>query len=504
VPEAPPSAPIRRLNRFEYENSLRELFGEQSWSSAALPLDGYEDPTLAPSPALVEAHHHLARDLARRVTQTESATEAFIGCDAAREGEEECRDSFIREFVERAFRRPLTDWDIERFTSKFDDAAGGGGFPLGVRAVVQITLQSPEFLYRPEFGADAPERGDGWARPAPHEMASRLSYFLWGSPPDAELLEAARADALRSPEELEAQTRRMLAGSLASKTLGYFYRRLLRLDGATYPAAGRPEHPTFTPEVAAHLLGETESFVADVTLVSNGDLRALLTAPYTFVNEPLAAFYGIQGVSGNEFRRVDVDPSRRGGLLTQASFLAATALGPFTDPSERGFRIAGALLCLDVPPEPDGAAPIPEPLLPNTTTRQRYAQHVSNAACAACHALFDPLGFAFEHYDAAGLYRETENGVQVDATGTLTRTDAAGPFDGALELADRLAGSEDVRRCFVRKWFAFAHGREVGPGDACFLEALDREFVDAGTNLQELLVALVRNDGFLYRPEVAP
>jgi hypothetical protein len=501
VPAAPPSAPIRRLNRFEYENSLRELFGEQSWRSDALPLDAGEDPMLMPSPALVEAHHTIARDLARRVTQTESATEAFIGCDAAREGEEKCRDRFILEFVERAFRRPLTDWDIERFTSKFDDAAADGGFPLGVRAVIQITLQSPEFVYRPEFGEAAPERGEGWARPAPYEMASRLSYFLWGSPPDADLLEAARADALRSPDALEAQTRRMLADPRAFKAVGYFYRRLLRLDGATFPAAGLPEYPTFTPEVAAQLLGETESFVGDVTLVSNGDFRALLTAPYTFVNEPLAAFYGIQGVSGTEFRRVDVESSRRAGLLTHASFLAATALGPFTNPSERGFRIARALLCLDIPPEPPGVARIPEPLPPNTTTRERYAIHTSEVVCAACHALFDPLGFAFEHYDAAGLYREIENGEPIDATGS---TDAAGAFDGALELADRLAGSQDARRCFVRKWFGFAHGRAVDSEDACLLGALDREFVDAGTNLQELLVALVLNDGFLYRPEVAP
>jgi hypothetical protein len=503
VTEAPPSAPIRRLNRFEYENSLRELFGEQSWREDALPPDGYEDPMLAPAPALVEAHHALARDLALRVTQTESATYAFIGCDAAREGEEECRDRFIGEFVARAFRRPLTDWDIDRFTSKFDVAAEDGGFPLGVRAVVQITLQSPEFLYRPEFGADAPERGEGWARPAPYEMASRLAYFLWGAPPDAELLEAARVDELRSPDELEAQARRMLADPRAFQAVGYFYTRLLQLDGATFPAAGLPEFPTFTPEVAAHLVGETESFVADVTLVSDGDFRALLTAPYTFVNEPLAALYGIPGVSGNEFRRVAVEPSRRGGLLTHASFLAATALGPFTNPSERGLRIAEAFLCLEIPREPAGAR-IPEPLLPNTTTRQRYARHTADAACAACHALFDPLGFAFEHYDAAGLYRETENGVQVDATGSLVRTDAAGAFDGALELADRLAGSEDARRCFVRKWFGFAHGRAVDPADACLLAELDREFLNAGTNLKELLVALVRSDGFLYRPEVAP
>jgi hypothetical protein len=499
-PTAPPDAPVRRLGRFEYENSLRELFGEQSWSATALPVDPYEDPTAPPSLALVEAQHQLARDLAFRATQSESATSEFIGCDAVDEGAEECRDRFIGDFVERAFRRPLTSSELEQFTSTFDEAANGG-FPLGVRAVIQVALQSPEFLYLPEFGVEAPERGDNWARPTAHEMASRLSYLLWGSPPDAELLEAARDDALGSPEAIDAQARRLLADPRASKAVGNFYVRLLELDGATFPAAGLAQYPTFTADVAAQLLGETEAFVADVTLTSKGDLQTLLTAPYTFVNEPLAAFYEIAGVSGNEFRRVDVAPGR-GGLLTHASFLASTAQGPFTNPSERGYRIAKAFLCERLPPHPVDS--VPGPLPANTTTRQRFAQHVTDVACAACHVYIDPLGFAFEHYDATGLYRDTENGLPIDATGTLGTTDVAGDFDGPLELVERLARSEDVRRCFVENWYARALGRGVTPADACYVSALDREFVGVATNLQELLIALVKNDAFLYRPEVAP
>jgi len=502
VPDTPPDAPIRRLNRFAYENSLRELVGEQNFSPDALPPDPYEDPLAIPTLAVVQAQHDLAHDVAQRVTETESTTYEFIGCDPDSEQGEDCRDRFIAEFVERVFRRPATDGDLERFTTKFDEAASGG-FPLGVRAVVEIALQSPEFLYLPEFGEKAPDRDQGWARPTSFEMASRLAYFLWGSPPDAELLDAARAGALQSPDEVEAQARRMLGDGRASKAVGYFYLRLLELDGATFPAAGRAEYPTFTPEVAASLLAETESFVGDVTLVSNGDFRTLLTAPYTFVNEPLAAFYGIPGVTGSELRAASVDAYHRGGLLTQASFLAATALGPFTNPSERGFRVAEGFLCADIPREPSVPA-VPEPLPPNTTTRERYAQGVASPACATCHAMFDPLGFAFEAYDAAGLYRDSENGVPVDATGTLLTTDVAGDFDGALELSERLAGSADARRCFVQQWFAFAHGRAATPADACFLDTLEGDFVDAGTNLKELLVALVRNDAFLHRPEVAP
>jgi hypothetical protein len=503
VSEAPPDAALRRLGHFEYENSLRALVPEQNLPSGSLPAEPYGDPTAVPSFALVEAQHNLARQLAFRVTQTESATYEFVGCDPGADGEEECRDHFIAEFVARAFRRPLSESEIEEFTSTFDGGAADGEFALGVRATVQVALQSPEFLYLPEFGVEAPERGDGWARPAPYEMASRLAYLFWGSPPDAALLDAASSDALRAPEELEAQARRMLADDRAFKAVGHFYVRLLELDGATFPAAGLAEYPTFTFEIAAQLRAETEAFVAHATLVENGDFRALLTAPYTFVNEPLAAFYGIAGVTGDEFQRVEVDPTRRGGVLTHASFLAANALGPFTAPAARGARVAAAFLCESGEGHPTLPV-VPEPLPAGTTTRQLYAERASDPACTNCHAPVDPLGFAFEHYDAAGLYRDIENGAAVDATGTLVTEDDSQDFDGALELAGALADSAEARRCFVHKWLAFALGRALTPADACYLEALEQEFVDGGTNLQELLIRIAQSDAFVYRPEVTP
>ena len=182
---------------------------------------------------------------------------------------------------------------------------------------------------------------------------------------------------------------------------------------------------------------------------------------------------------------------------------AATALGPFTNPSRRGTRVLNALLCLNAPEHPSEPI-VPDPLPPNMTTRQRVLQGLSDPACLGCHALIDPVGFAFEHYDAAGLYRDTENGLPVDATGTLTLQGTTFNFDGALELADSLAGSEEARRCFVQNWFAFALRRNVTPADACYLSGLDREFVDAGTNLQELMISVLRNDAFQYRPEVVP
>jgi hypothetical protein len=503
TPESPPESPLRHLNRFEYNNTVRDLFGDATRPADALAPE-LDIPGVFATARIVEGYHELAHDFAQRVTTDDAATIAFIGCDPSSDGEGTCRRDFIQDFVARVFRRPPTASDVDEFSSVFANGQTlGQNFRSGVRAVVEVALQAPEFLYRPELGEPAEDRGPGWARPSPYEMASRLSYLFWGSAPDAELLNAARGDALRTQQEIEEQARRLLGDARARDVVGFFYLRLLRLAGATFPASGDAQYPSFTPEIAKLLPQETEAFTADVTLSGQGDFAALLTAPHTFVNGPLAAFYGLSGVSGDEFERIDLDPSRRGGLLTHASFLASAASGPYSNPSRRGTLLANAFLCLAIPTKPPNLPP-PEPPSPDATTRHNLEWATSDAVCAGCHAIFDPLGFAFEHYDAAGLWRDTENGLAIDATGELVETDAAGAFDGAVGLLRRIAASDDARRCFVQNWFAYAQARNPTNGDACSLETLERAFMDANLNLRELLVALSQNDAFLYRAEVTP
>ncbi|MEO8180293.1 MAG: DUF1592 domain-containing protein [Deltaproteobacteria bacterium] len=500
--QSPPQAPLRRLSRFEYDNTVRDLFGDQSRPARALPVEADQGDVV--TARLIEAQHELAHDFAASVTEDAESRGAFIGCDPENDGDAACQRQFITSFVGRAFRRPITTDDLAAFSSVFENGRTlGGDFSSGVRAVIEVAFQSPEFLYRLELGEPAADKGPGWARPSAYEMASRLSYLFWGSAPDAELLDAARRDALRSPEELEAQARRLLAHDRARAAVGNFYLRLLGLVDPAFPAAGGAEHPSFTPEIAALLTTETEAFTADLTLGGDGDFRALLTAPYTFVNGPLADFYGISGISGSEFQRAEVDGSQRGGLLTQASFLARSTLGPSTNPSRRGHAIATAFLCLGLPSEHD-VGDVPTPPAPGLTTRQRFEAHSTTPQCAGCHVVFDPIGFAFEHFDTAGLWRDTENGLAIDTSGEIIDTDAAGPFDGALELSQRIAESDDARRCFVENWFAHAHGRAATSRDACSLETLQRTFRSEAWNLRELLVALTRDDAFLHLAEVAP
>ncbi len=503
-PPSPANAPLRHLSNVEYDNTVRDLFGDESGAGSTLPPDvvGFDAEARVVTLEHVETYHRIAHDLAVRLTSDPAELASQIGCDVSIQGEQACRTAVLGPFLSRVLRRPLDEEDATDFASvQAEGERLGGDFASGVRAVIEVALQSPDFLYRIEMGVPDDDRGPSWARPSSYEMATRLSYLLWGSTPDDGLLAAAEADELRNDEAVEAQARRLLADPRARASLERFYSILLPLSGASYPALDSAEHPSFTEDIARLLPQETAAFVADLTFDSGGDFRELLTAPHTWVNGPLAAFYGIPNVTGDELRKVDVDPTQRGGLLTQASIMAATATATVTRPVARGLIVLRRFLCFDLPPPPaHGAVPPPGSPPDDATTRERYAQHSADPACAACHRIIDPLGFAFEHYDSAGLFRDTENGHAIDATGEIFDTDAAGTFDGALELEQRLADSADAARCFQRDWFEFAAGRLSTNADACSLSALDAAFVRTNGNLKELLVALIQTDAFRYRP----
>jgi hypothetical protein len=487
----PPPAPLFRLSQVEYESTVLALLGLPAGSAGALPVEPDESLTTTLPGTAVDGYHALAHDLALRATADAASLQALTGCDPTADSEA-CRTSFMASFLARALRRTPTTEDLTDFEGVF--ARGeelGGDFASGARAVVEVALQAPEFLYRIELGeplTEPPEpRMAGWSRPTPFEMAARLSYLLWDSMPDQALLDGAAQGGLRTKDEVLAEATRLLADAKSRPVVRRFHQNeLLRID---------PRHssdPRISPEVAALLLEETGRFVESVTFDGPGDLASLFTSPHSFMNGPLAAFYGIDGVSGESFQRVDLDPGRRGGLLTQAAFLASAVR-----PTVRGIRVFTRVLCGEVP-----SAPADIPVLPPAdatgTTRDRLLSATADPGCAGCHRLVDPIGFAFENYDAAGLWRDTEYGLPIDASGTITTTDVAGDFLGAVELSERLARSEDVKRCYVGHWMTFAYGPSATGGDACSRQQLERAF-ERG-NVQELVLALTQADSFLYRP----
>ena len=242
-------------------------------------------------------------------------------------------------------------------------------------------------------------------------------------------------------------------------------------------------------------------FLDDVVWNENGSLETIFTAPYTFVNGPLAQYYGIPGVTGSAFVKAPVDTTQRSGLLTQGGFLASQAKPNQTSPVHRGKFVREQFLCQQLPPPPPNVQIIPPALSPTLTTRQRFTQHSADAACTPCHQLMDPIGLGFETFDGAGMYRSMENGQPIDASGQVNSADAEiqGPFNGVLELEKKLGGSSDVQACVTTQWFRYAYGRAETPADMCSMATLSNQFGAGGWKVQDLLTALTQTKAFLYR-----
>ena len=235
------------------------------------------------------------------------------------------------------------------------------------------------------------------------------------------------------------------------------------------------------------------------------DISKLFTTASSWMNKPLAAFYGLTGPTGAAFQKVPLDPTQRVGFLTQAALMAVNAKPDESHPVIRGKFVREKLFCQFLPSPPDNLVIVPPDPSPNLTTRQRYAVHSATPACAGCHAMMDPLGFGFENYDAIGAYRAKKNNVNIDASGSVSGTlDANGPYNGAVELAAKLAPSQTVKDCITTQWFRFAVGRQESAADACSLEKSRALFKTAGQKLPELLVAMTQTDAFLFKKVVAP
>ena len=363
--------------------------------------------------------------------------------------------------------------------------------------VLQGLLQSPSFLYRAEIGAEVDGRPDLFALDQ-FELASRLSYLIWGSMPDAELLNIAAENRL-DKEEIAVQAKRLLADDKARATVAHFYRQWLQLKEVDHLQKDRTIFPGFNSNVAKDLRVETEMLIDHVVWDLNTDIREIFSTSQTFRNGLLSGFYGESGPTGEEFLPMASDPSKRAGILSHGSILATHAKPNQSSPIHRGLFVREQLLCHIMPEPPNDFAIIPPELDPSLSTRERFRQHREDDACAGCHAIMDPIGFGFEHFDGVGRYRAEENGEPIDASGELTVTDVDGPFLGAPGLAEKLAKSEDVQNCIMSQAFRFAYGRGESQNDLQTLEDLRIAFAEQGGGLQQLFVELTQTDAFLYR-----
>ena len=500
----PGPAPLRRITRFEYGRTISDLTGVPASVADQLPPDeetlGFDDIADAYSVSSLHAARYLdvAEQAAAALTANAVRLTAVAGCDPAA-GDAACVTSFVAGFGRRAWRRPLEPDEQAAMQQLYTDTAEPGPTD-GVAAVVAAMLQSPPFIYRPEPNANT--AGATTAPLEPYALATRLSFLLTGAGPDDPLLAAVDAGALDTEDGLLAQTDRLLASPRAAELFVHVAQQWWELGNVPALDKDRALYRTWTDAIPGALAEETRLFLA-AAWQGKPNLTTLLTAPFTFVDADLASFYNLPAPGGSGFQRVDLDPTRAAGLLTQGAFLAEHAKADQTSPVLRGKFVRAKLFCTTPPPPPPDIVVMAPSVDPRFSTRERFAQHTTDERCAGCHLQMDPIGFAFEHYDAAGRWRDIDAGQPVDATGMLANTDVDGPLDGVPSLAARLAGSAQVARCTATQWFRYAFGRaEQSAGDICAVDKLAAAFT--GTrgdgDFKQMVRATVRMATFRNRP----
>jgi hypothetical protein len=509
---------IRRVNRLEYDNTVRDLLQTTLTPARSFPPEerrlGFDDngAALSVSPVLAEQFMLAAEQLATDAVNNHWS--AIVPCEPTATNVDACGADFIAAFGRRAYRRPLDADDTAILKSVFD-AGKTTDLKTGIRLVITTVLQSPDFLYRVEFGRQ-PLGSDPKVtvkdattgvtlgqtqvvRVGDWEMATRLSYLLWRSMPDDTLFAAAEQGRLSNDDDIAAEVQRMLADPKARATITDFHDQWLRIGEIDVLEKETSVFSGWSASMPGLMRQEARAFVDDVIWSGDGTLDALFNAPYTFANAALAQFYRLPAPSGSGFAKVTLDPGQRGGILTQGGLMSLLAKSNQTAPVHRGKFVREQIFCQILQPPPPDIEIKPPELSSTLSTRERFAQHSADSACSTCHQLTDPIGLAFENFDGAGRYRDTENGQPIDVSGEIFGTDVAGAFNGAMELGRKLADSADARACVATQWFRYGYGRAETEADGCSMQTLQQKFAGSGYRILDLVAALAATDAFRYR-----
>ncbi|SIO66233.1 Planctomycete cytochrome C [Singulisphaera sp. GP187] len=541
-PDADPGrVTLRRLNRAEYNNTIRDLFDLDLHLADAFPADdvgyGFDNigDVLSIPPVLLEkylaaadraigaaartpqawsrimnppldmvpsVHRKLVRPVrsepVKRIGRPLSSAPIVEDPEvlALRRAYE-----ILRGFADRAYRRPATDEELTRLVALVDSARKDGDtMDEAIRYALKAVLISPTFLFLAETEPETGEEG----RSGPvneFELAARLSYFLWSSMPDDELYRLAARGELRRGDNLAKQARRMLRDEKARALVDGFAAQWLQTRSLQDVTPDPKLFPDFDEPLRRAMLGETARFCGAIIREDRSVLE-FLDADYTFVNERLARHYGIPGVVGDRFRRVSLAGTPRGGVLSHASVLTVTSNPTRTSPVKRGKWVLDNLLAMPPPPPPEGVEGLKaeDGATPAGTIRAQLERHRTNPTCASCHARMDPLGFGLENFDAIGGWRSSgEDGKPLDASGTLLGAES---FRGPAGLRAVLkARREMFARCLSEKLLTYALGRGLGLADRCFVEAIARTLKRDDYRFSSLVLAIVASPPFQNRSQ---
>ena len=482
---------LRRLTQAEFDATVRSVFPPIAGSFEGVSVGADTTSALGfrnDAGALVVGEQTAAEILATAEDVGDAITDAAVFAQvlpcSAEAPDEGCARTFAEEYGARLFRRPLATDEIDRYVGLHQSVAADADFGTGIKWMLVALFQSPHVVYRSELGEDT---GDGTRTLRGWELATALAYDYSGAPPSDALRALGEQGALADADARVEQARQLLATEAGRESVHRFFE-----DWIDYPEVAlktRPDTPEFDG-VRSALVDETRRFIETVILDDEGDVQLLLLADYTSLDPALASYYGWGDVSGEA--EVVPRPDDWGvGLLAQGSLLAANAQIDASSPTQRGLLVYERFLCNERPPVPEDIPAIEPPDPGVSTTRQRYEEsHMANAGCRSCHQFFDPIGFAFEHFDPAGRYRPDEGGLMIDASGSIPVgvLEEEVTFDGLTDLGETLASLPEVTDCISGLTAAYVFGG--AGGQSCLAEEARTALAEGEISMVEFLAQL--------------
>jgi hypothetical protein len=492
---------LRLLTQAEYLASLQKLFG-----TVAAPLDlpadlsvggfvSFGASVVSVSTTSADKYEIASRAVVSEVFGDMARWQTLVGCQPMANLSDACVETFTRAFGRKAFRRDLTDVEVQQWVTVARDAAVlAGNAAQGLSALTSGFLQSPNFLYRVETNALDPANGrlkyDG------RSMATRLAYFLTGGPPSPELLAAGESGQLDTAAGVQTAAESMLADAALVGRLTSFFNEYTQADLVMVVEKSPTMFPQVNDALRSSMRESARLFFEKVVLAAGADVRLFFDSDQVFADAALAPIYGVTP-PGSGFGQFTLAPtSGRAGIMGQAPMLFAHGKPDHSSPTARGLFMARALFCQEVE-LPDDLM-IPELVMdPTKTTREQLELHRTEPACAGCHAVFDPMGMALEHFDSIGRYRETENGLAINATGAL---EDGTPFDGAAGLGTAMRGSAAATECLLRHFYRSVNGRDDDRFDQPQVDAMMASLSANGYVFRDLVADFIGSDAFRSAP----